>query len=132
MESRTPEPLLDKISSNITSLGSNHIPMSGSEIFVALGPEHAETIAAKRWTREDVQRYLFQRARLPVGQVKQAFAGRRWPHWMRNLGDHELLPMTDHPDNYRVFVTGGSGKHSQVMASFGDQPTSLTVPLSQP
>jgi hypothetical protein len=132
MESTRPEPLLDKIASVVAGLGSNHVCLSGSEIFVALGPEHAATIADRRWKRTDVAGYLFQRARLPAGVVRAAFANRRWPHWMRGLGDDELVPVTDHPDNFRIFVTGGTGKHSQVLPSFGGQPTSVTVPLDLP
>jgi hypothetical protein len=129
MESEHPARLLDKIASNIVSLGSNHMCLSGSEIFVALGPEHAATIAGDRWRLEDVRSYLFQRARIPLGELKAAFENRRSPHWIRSLDDSELVPATDHPDKFRVFVTGGAGKHSQVLASFGGQPTSVTRAL---
>jgi hypothetical protein len=132
MESEDPGRLLDKIASNITSLGSNHACLSGSEIFIALGPEHAATIAGRRWRLDDVRSYLFQRARIPAGTLKAAFTNRRSPHWIRALDDAELVPMTDHPDKYRIFVTGGAGKHSQVLASFGAQPTSVTRPLILP
>ncbi|HVW42016.1 MAG TPA: hypothetical protein VHC18_11780 [Amycolatopsis sp.] len=132
MESDRPERILDKIASNITSLGSNHACLSGAEIFIALGPEHAATIAGQKWRRDDVQGYLFQRARLPARTIRAAFDNRREPHWTRGLGDDELVPMTDHPDKFRIFVTGGPGKHSQVLPSFGARPTSVTRPLYLP
>lgn len=129
MESDAPDRILDKIASNITSMGANHTCLSGSEIFVVLGPEHAATIAAAKWRRDDVSNYLFQRARLPVRMVRAAFDNRREPHWIRALGDDELMPMTDHPDKIRVLVIGGPGKHSQVLPSFGGRPTSVTRAL---
>jgi hypothetical protein len=43
--------------------------------------------------------------------------------------DDALLPMTGQPDNYRVFVTGGAGKHSAILPSWG-MTRSVTVPLN--
>jgi hypothetical protein len=126
MESERPEGILDKIASNIAVLGSNHIPLGGSEILVALGPEHAATAAAARWTREDIAAYLFERSRLPARLVRSNFANRRAAHWIRALGDDELLPVTDSPGKLRILVMGGTGKHSLVFPSFGLQPTSVT------
>lgn len=127
MESTRPEGLLDKIASNIASLGSNHACLGGSEIFVALGPEHAATIAEARWTRQDVSSYLFERARIQAGVLREAFHNRRAAHWIRGLRDDEMLPMTDDPAKFRIFVTGGAGKHSLVFPSFGLRPTSVTM-----
>jgi hypothetical protein len=33
--------------------------------------------------------------------------------------DDHLLPMTGHPDNIRVMVVGGAGKHSALVPSWG-------------
>jgi hypothetical protein len=129
MESERPEGILDKIASNMASLGSNHIVLGGSEIFVALGPEHATTIADARWTRQDVAHYLYERARLPGHVVRAAFRNRRDARWMRALRDDELVPITDDPGKIRIFVTGGAGKHSLVFPSFGLRPTSVTIGL---
>jgi hypothetical protein len=38
------------------------------------------------------------------------------------------LPVTEHPDNYRVLVTGGAGKHSCVIPSWG-MTRSVTLAL---
>lgn len=132
MESTTPEQLLDKIASHVTTLGSNHVCLSGSDIYVAISPEHAETIASHRWKRSDVTGYLFQRARLPVRVVRAHYRRRREPRWIRALSDDELMPVTDSADKFRIFVTGGPGRHSMTMASFGGQPTGVTVPLHLP
>jgi len=120
MESETAAPILEKGASAFTSLGSNNACVSEAECFVVLCPEHAATIASEGWTRRDVQSFLYERARLPAAVFRRAFDVRRWRPWMQASVDGEgLLPMTDHPDNYRVLVAGGAGKHSCVVPSWG-------------
>jgi len=120
MESDRADRILLKAASALASLGTNNACISQGEIFVALCPEHAATIAAEGWAREDVQSFLYERARLPRREFLAAFNRRRWRPWMQaEASDDTLLPMTEHPDNYRVFVTGGAGKHSSVIPSWG-------------
>jgi hypothetical protein len=120
MESEHADRILLKAASAIASLGSNNACISQGEIFVALSPEHAATIAADGWSRRDVQSFLYERARLPRGVLTAAFMRRRWRPWMlADASDDTLVPMTEHPDNYRVLVTGGPGKHSAILPSWG-------------
>jgi hypothetical protein len=119
MESDEPAPILDKAASVMATLGSNNAPVSSAEFFVILGPEHAATIAQAGWTRRDVQSYLYETARLPVGLVRDAFNVVQFRPWIKALHDDDLMPITDHPDNIRVLVAGGAGKHSCVIPSWG-------------
>jgi hypothetical protein len=129
MESDRPERILTKAASVIATLGTNDACISQGEIFVALCPEHAATIGGAGWSRRDVQLFLYERARLPRATLLAAFRQRRWSAWMQADGpDDLLLPMTEHPDNYRVFVTGGAGKHSSVLPSWG-MTKSVTLPV---
>jgi hypothetical protein len=129
MESDTPGPILDKAASVMATLGVNNAPISEGEYFVVLGPEHAATIAAAGWSREDVQAYLFQRARLPRRVLRGAFETLRWEPWMLAVADDDaMLPMTAEADHIRVLVAGGAGKHSCVIPSWG-VTRSATVPL---
>ncbi len=128
MESDAPEAILDKGASVMATLGSNNAPVSSAEFFVVLGPEHAATIAAAGWTRRDVQSYLYERARLPVGLLREAFDVVQYRPWLKALGDDDTQPMTDHPDNIRVLVAGGPGKHSCVIPSWG-MTSSVTLPV---
>jgi hypothetical protein len=130
MESDRAARILRKAASAIASLGANDACISQGEIFVALCPEHAATIAADGWTRGDVQSFLYERARLRLGDLRAAFDRRRWRPWMLadDEGDDTLMPMTEHPDNYRVLVTGGAGKHSCVIPSWG-MTRSVTLAL---
>src|SRR5205807_3777695 len=120
--------ILDKVASTMASLGNNNACISAGEVFVALCPEHAATIAADGWTRRDVQSYLFERTRLPAGVLRDAFSLRRWRPWMEAVADDALVPLTDDPDNFRVLVVGGAGKHSSVLPSWG-MTKSVTLPM---
>jgi hypothetical protein len=127
MESDEPERILAKAASVMTTLGTNNAPISQGEFFVVLCPEHAATIARAGWSRADVSGYLFQMARLPAGVFHDAFDSRAWAPWMHAVHDPgELLPMTGEPDNLRVLVAGGAGKHSCVVPSWG-MTRSVTV-----
>jgi hypothetical protein len=128
MTSDHPARLLDMVSSVMTSMGQNNAAASSAEYFIALSPEHAATIAARGWTRRDVSSYLFQHARLPARDFRAAFETLAWDRWMSRSSNDELLPMTGHPDNIRVFVCGGAGKHSAVIPSWGITK-SVTLPV---
>ncbi|MGE0877946.1 MAG: hypothetical protein AB7L13_13065 [Acidimicrobiia bacterium] len=131
MWSTTPAPVYDKIASVMTTLGSNNAPMGDSEFFVVLCPEHAALAAQAGWTRRDVQLYLYQNARMPLGLRRKHFE-----FWGRNIGwlnatedADQLIPMTADPDDIRVVVAGGPGKHSCVIPSWGSISRSVTLPV---
>ena len=128
MEHDTPGPILDKGASVMATLGCNNAPISSAEFFVILGPEHAATLAGSGWTRRDVQSYLFERARISAGAFREAFDGAVRRPWFQSLRDEDAMPITDHPDNIRVLVAGGPGKHSCVIPSWG-MTRSVTLPL---
>ena len=123
-----PALILDKIGSAMTSLGQNNAPISQAEYFIVLGPEHAASIAERAMTRRDVSNYLFNAARIPAWVFRKHFQELAWANWMKAVDDDELLPMTGDADNIRVLVSGGPGKHSLVVPSWG-MTRSATVPL---
>jgi hypothetical protein len=47
---------------------------------------------------------------------------------MKHCADDHPMPMTEHPDNIRVLVVGGPGKHSSLIPSWG-MTRSATVPV---
>lgn len=129
MESDQPAPILDKGASVMATLGSNNAPVSSAEFFVVLGPEHAATCARAGWSRRDVQSYLYERARLPAAVFREGFDVTQYRPWLAHLGGDDLMPITDHPDNIRVLVAGGPGKHSCVIPSWG-MTRSVTLPVA--
>ena len=129
MESDEPVRILTKAASAMATLAPNNAPISQAEFFVVLGPEHAATIASCGWSRTDVQSFLFEATRLPRRVLRSAFDVLAWKPWLLAIDDDdELLPMTEHPDNYRVLVAGGPGKHSCVVPSWG-MTKSVTLPV---
>ena len=128
MESNRPAAILDKAASVMTSLGSNNAPVSSAEFFVMLCPEHAAACATAGWTRRHVASYLHERARMRARDLRAAFALRAWAPWQEALEDDAQVPMTEHPDNIKVMVVGGPGKHSSVIPSWG-MTKSVTVPV---
>ena len=113
----------------MATLGCNNAPIGQGEFFIGLCPEHAATIAAAGWSRQDVQMFLYESARRPMGELKRHFAMRAWRPWQEALADGKDAPMTDNPDNIRVFVVGGAGKHSCVIPSWG-MTSSVTLPVA--
>ena len=128
MESDDPAAILEKGASVMATLGSNNAPVSSAEFFVVLGPEHAAMIAAAGWTRRDVQSYLYETARLPAEDFRRGFGVVQYRPWLAALEDDDAMPITDHPDNIRVLVAGGAGKHSCVIPSWG-MTKSVTLPV---
>jgi hypothetical protein len=129
MESDDAERIMEKLASAMTTLGSNNACISQGELFVMLCPEHAATIAANGWSRDDVQQHLFDHARLPRGVLRHALTNVAWAPWMLEVEDDDaLLPMTEEAANIRVLVVGGAGKHSSIAPSWG-MTRSVTLPI---
>jgi hypothetical protein len=116
----TAEGILSIFASDVGLLASNQAYYMG-EILVVLGPEHAETIASAGWTKTDVRDYLFDRARNTMGDLKRAGGDVMawWPAWFRALGEHDLVPIVEHPEDLLVMVAGGPGKHSAAIHGWG-------------
>ena len=117
--STTASGILTTVCDTAVSLGSNvGWYFSQSQLLVVLGPEHARTIADDGFTRADVQRFVYEHARLPLGRLKLAgmWGMHDWPAWMNAVADPEaLMPQVPSPDDVFVAVAGGSGKHSAVI-----------------
>ena len=111
--------ILTTLSDTAVSLGSNvGWYFSQSQLMLVLGPEHAKTIADDGFTRADVQRFVYEHARLSLGQLKLGgmWGMHDWPRWMTAVADPAtLLPQVPSPEDIYVVVAGGSGKHSAVV-----------------
>jgi len=117
--STTAPGILNNVADVATSLGSNvGWYLSQSQLLVVLGPEHAATIAADGFSRADVQRFVFEHARMPLGRMKLGgmWGMHDWPEWMARATDDTVrLPRVPSADDVYVMVGGGSGKHSCVV-----------------
>lgn len=127
-ECESAEQTLEQMASVMMTLGSNNAPVSSAEWFVFLGPEHAEHFADSGYGRQDVQRFLFEHARMPAGRYRRAFKITQYADWEHELADDDPKPIVRDPELIRIMVAGGAGKHSCVVPSWG-MTASVTLPL---
>jgi hypothetical protein len=117
--STTASGILTTLCDTAVSLGSNvGWYFSQSQLLVVLGPEHAKTVADDGFTRADVQRFVYEHARLSLGHLKLGgmWGMHDWPGWMNAVTDPAaLMPQVPSPDDVYVVIAGGSGKHSAVV-----------------
>jgi hypothetical protein len=117
--STTAAGILATVADTAVSLGSNvGWYFSQSQLLIVLGPEHAQTIAKDGLSRDDVQRFVFEHARLPLRTLKLGgmWGIQDWPRWMQAVTDDDaLLPQVPSPEDVMVVVAGGPGKHSAVV-----------------
>jgi hypothetical protein len=111
--------ILTTVAHTAATLGSNvGWYLAQSQLLIVLGPEHAQTIAADGLSRADVQRVVYEQARLPLGTLKLGgmWGMQDWPAWMMALRDDEARPpRVPSADDVLVIVAGGAGKHSSVV-----------------
>ncbi len=95
--------------------------MIRGDVLVAFGPEHAHTIAAGGLSKLDVQTYLYEHARNKVGKLKlrAMYKAENWPAWVDQADDEALCPIVGKPEDIHIVVTGGPGKHSAFIPTFG-------------
>ncbi len=117
--STTASGILSVVANTAVSVGSNvGWYLSQSQLMIVFGPEHAATVAGDGLTRADVQRFVFETARLPLRKLKlgSMWGIQDWPLWMNAVRDDDaLLPQVPSPEDVFVIVAGGPGKHSCVV-----------------
>jgi hypothetical protein len=115
------EEVLQTIAGTMTGLGTNDL-FFGGEPMVVLGPEHAAIIAMGGFSKEDIKRWLFEKARLDfstlVPRNLNLIKSMR-PRWFEDANNHSL-PVVDDYRDIMVTVIGGAGKHSLFIPSFGE------------
>lgn len=122
-----PEGVLDSVVSAMSTIAHNNAVTSGS-CGVVMGPEHAETIAGRGWTRADVRRYLWEHTTNTFGDI--TFGGRYGRIYNRNLPasyrrePDARIPIVPTPDDIHLFVAGSaSGRFSAFLPGWGHMTT---------
>jgi len=106
----------------LATVGNNNTHHTHGEVCVVFGPEHAETIARDGFSREDVQWFLYDQARNPLADLRQAGVPQNYAlhHRFETDDGDARIPLVEHPDDFLVLVAGGAGKHSMGLPSFGE------------
>jgi hypothetical protein len=107
----TPEGLLRVIAMSMTKMGSTSM-LKGGQGLVVLSPERANRLRELTWSRQDVQRFLFEHARVTVGMLKRAHNPRSTPKWVDWDDPDAMAVVYESPDDIHVMVAGGPGPHS--------------------
>jgi hypothetical protein len=119
--STTARDILKTIVHTIAVPGCNNA-VTGGEFLLLLGPEHAATIAGDGFSKEDVKKFLYEEARVPVEHFPAV--GWQWimkmrPHWEEAFEKKGRIPLVDRWEEVQVAVAGGAGKHSAFIPTFG-------------
>jgi hypothetical protein len=102
--------------------GQNNVYYAG-EPLVVLSPEHAATIAADGYSKDDVRRALHELARMPLTSFSQENIERRmyrkFPKLYRDRSLDTEVTVAQRWEDMMIVVAGGPGKHSMYIPTFG-------------
>jgi hypothetical protein len=94
---------------------------TGGETLLALGPEHAATIAKDGFTKQDIREWLGQHALVPLERYTHDTLLERFGRVPEGP-----VPMVRTPEDLAIIVLGGPGKHSSWVPTFGGTTRSVT------
>ncbi|HET9491251.1 MAG TPA: hypothetical protein VFR64_16045 [Methylomirabilota bacterium] len=131
--STSAEAMLSALAGTAATTGNNNIYLGGEPLII-LGPEHARTIAASGWSKQDLKRAFFERARVRLGAFSRENLARFAtidPARFRGRSPDDTVSVAVTPDDVMVVVAGGPGKHSAIVPTFG-ATRAVTVPVEEP
>jgi len=114
--------------------------LHGGKVCVLLGPATALKLSKDGFTKQDVAKYLFDHARIPIEQwetlwiKKNIGASYGFPSW---VGDAEVkgsIPVVQRWQDIIIFVAGGDAPIAQhvYFPTWGFPPCHVTVPIDLP
>ncbi|HXG16910.1 MAG TPA: UGSC family (seleno)protein, partial [Calidithermus sp.] len=119
--STSAEALLAALAGTAATPGNNNVYLGG-EPLVLLSPEHAATVAASGWSKRDLKRAFWERARVPLEAFSPENLARFAAIDPARFGDPApgfRAALAGSPDDILVVVAGGPGKHSAIVPTFG-------------
>jgi hypothetical protein len=115
------EHLVRTLASTAAVPGCNNVYLGG-EPLILLSPEHAATVASAGWSKPDLKRALWERARVPLRAFSPENLARFAaldPARFAGRGPEDTVAIARAPEDLLVVVAGGSGKHSALVFTFG-------------
>ena len=117
---RSADDILTIVAGAMAVTGANNA-YTGGETLLALGPEHAATIAGDGLSKADVVEWLMRRALIPLERYTEDTLVERFQQ-----APDGPVPMVRSADDLAVIVLGGPGKHSCWVPTFGGTTRSVT------
>jgi hypothetical protein len=109
--SRTASALAGSLGWSMAGLwNSKHFPLYSPTMLV-VGPEHARTLAADGWSRQDLVRHLYEHVRLPYGSLlpdETHGEGTNLRFAKPPPTDDAMIPKFASPEEIHVVVAGGT------------------------
>lgn len=130
--SSDPMELLGAVASTMATLGNNNVYISG-EVMVVLGVDHAGLLDEAQFRRHNVQEFLYEHARLPVGRLRTGgmyghdIERNLWPRWVDRRDGDALVPIVRRPGDIHVVVAGGVGPHSLFIPGWGTRAATAEI-----
>ena len=126
-----PDEIVRTFASSMATLGVNNLYSQGTPVLV-LGIEHAQHIASAGWSKQDLQRALFERARQPWGLMKNRgkSKGPRFPDFVDRNDDSSMVPIIGRAEDLVVIVAGGAGGKSMFLPTAGGQSLAVSKPIT--
>jgi hypothetical protein len=121
----TGEEVLISICNAMMTTGSNNVLFQEGSPVIAFSPEHAATIAADGYSKNDVRDYIYEKARIPLNRFFRRAIDKYYSGWDENA----KVPITARKEDIIIIVVGGTGKHSAYLPAF--IPPSLTKAIAE-
>ena len=122
-ESTSAEGILTMIAGTMPNTGSNNAYYEGQPV-MAFSPEHAATVALDGITKAAAKQWLWEHATIPLSKFSKESIERRFRRKLTDQYANVPLDTPVHmwakPDDLIIIVTGGAGKHSQWVPTFGN------------
>jgi hypothetical protein len=93
---------------------------SGPEAIMVICPEHAKIIAGDGFSKQDVKKFVWERAAYRMKELpEETFNQRVKRRPDLKLTRESVIPVTDIPEDILVIVAGGDGSQSQYIHVWG-------------
>ena len=124
-----PEPLLTCFADALSNLGLPNVKGFNQALIVLAG-EHAEVVRQSGWSRRDVQRFLIERTRRRVAELKRAA---RLPGEVTAADETAWRSLFEKPDDILIAFAGGrAGSWSACLPGWGNKWTkAVTTPIGE-
>jgi hypothetical protein len=90
-----------------------------STMLMVVAQDTAGMLARAGWTKESIERFIREEAKVPFGEVKEQFIdthmSRGIPAWMFNVTDPKQLVPKPFIDQFLIVVAGGPGEKSMLI-----------------
>lgn len=120
--------ILATLCNAMNDMGANNSYLYGQPT-IAFGPEHAAILANDGFSKKDIQKHIFDNARLPRAKWEMGGMAGMFEDL---FPDETLVPIIKAPEDLLIIVVGGFGRHSCWLPTFGDSTRAVTRLIEHP